>query len=62
MKILSVDTSAVCASVAVTEDDKIISLCNTNAGLTHSRTLLPMTLHSKTAKPNFPRLIILPAV
>ena len=42
MKILSVDTSAVCASVAVTEDDKIISLCNTNAGLTHSRTLLPM--------------------
>ena len=42
MKILAVDTSAVCASVAVTEDDKIISLCQTNAGLTHSRTLLPM--------------------
>lgn len=42
MKILSVDTSAVCASVAITEDSKIISLCSTNAGLTHSRTLLPM--------------------
>lgn len=42
MKILSVDTSAVCASVAITENDKIISLCSTNAGLTHSRTLLPM--------------------
>lgn len=42
MKILAVDTSAVCASVAITENDKIISLCSTNAGLTHSRTLLPM--------------------
>lgn len=42
MKILSVDTSAVCASVAITQGEKIISLCSTNAGLTHSRTLLPM--------------------
>lgn len=42
MKILSVDTSAVCASVAITEGEKIVSLCSTNAGLTHSRTLLPM--------------------
>lgn len=42
MKILAVDTSAVCASVAVTENGKIISLCSTNAGLTHSRTLMPM--------------------
>ena len=42
MKILSVDTSAVCASVAVTEDEKIISVAQTNASLTHSRTLLPM--------------------
>lgn len=42
MKILSVDTSAVSASVAITEGEKIISLCSTNAGLTHSRTLLPM--------------------
>ena len=42
MRILAVDTSAVCASVAVVENEKIISLCSTNAGLTHSRTLLPM--------------------
>ncbi len=42
MKILSVDTSAVCASAAVTEGEKIISLCSVDAGLTHSRTLLPM--------------------
>lgn len=42
MKILSVDTSAVCASVAVCDGEKIVSLCSTNAGLTHSRTLLPM--------------------
>lgn len=42
MKLLSVDTSAVSASVAVTEDEKVISLININAGLTHSRTLLPM--------------------
>lgn len=42
MKILSVDTSAVCASVAIVHDEKIVSLCSTNAGLTHSRTLLPM--------------------
>lgn len=42
MKILAVDTSAVSASVAVTEDEKIISSFSVNAGLTHSRTLLPM--------------------
>lgn len=42
MRILAVDTSAVCASAAITENGKIISLCSTNAGLTHSRTLLPM--------------------
>ncbi len=42
MKILSVDTSAVCASAAITQDEKVISLCSTNAGLTHSRTLLAM--------------------
>ncbi|MCM1544218.1 MAG: tRNA (adenosine(37)-N6)-threonylcarbamoyltransferase complex dimerization subunit type 1 TsaB [Ruminococcus sp.] len=42
MRILAVDTSAVCASVAITENGKIISLCSNNAGLTHSRTLLPM--------------------
>lgn len=42
MKILAVDTSAVCASAAVCENEKIISLCQTNTSLTHSRTLLPM--------------------
>ena len=42
MKILAVDTSAVCASVAVTQDDKILSESSINTGLTHSRTLMPM--------------------
>ena len=42
MRILAVDTSAVCAGVAVTENGKILSECSTNMGLTHSRTLLPM--------------------
>ena len=42
MKLLAIDTSAVSASVAVVEDDCVRSLCSVNAGLTHSRTLLPM--------------------
>ena len=42
MRILAVDTSAVCAGVAVTENGKNLSECSTNTGLTHSRTLLPM--------------------
>lgn len=42
MKILAVDTSAVCASVAVTESGKILSEACANTGLTHSRTLMPM--------------------
>lgn len=42
MRILAVDTSAVCASVAVTENGKILSECSINTGLTHSRTLMPM--------------------
>ncbi len=42
MRILAVDTSAVCAGVAVTDNGKILSECSTNTGLTHSRTLLPM--------------------
>ena len=42
MKILAVDTSAVCASVGVTEDGKILSESSINTGLTHSRTLMPM--------------------
>lgn len=42
MKILAIDTSAVCASVAVTESGKILSEASVNTGLTHSRTLMPM--------------------
>ncbi len=42
MRLLAIDTSAVSASVAITEDGCIRSLCTVNAGLTHSRTLLPM--------------------
>lgn len=42
MRILAVDTSAVCAAVAVTENGKILSESQTNTGLTHSRTLMPM--------------------
>ena len=42
MRILAIDTSAVCASVAVTESGKVLSESSVNTGLTHSRTLLPM--------------------
>lgn len=42
MKILAVDSSAKTASVAVTEGENLISECFVNAGLTHSRTLMPM--------------------
>ena len=42
MRILAVDTSAVCAAVAVTDEGKILSESQTNTGLTHSRTLMPM--------------------
>lgn len=42
MRILAVDTSAVCAAVAVTDNGKILSESQTNTGLTHSRTLMPM--------------------
>ena len=42
MRILAVDTSAVCACVAVTENGKILSESSINTGLTHSRTLMPM--------------------
>lgn len=42
MKILSIDTSAKTASVAVTDGEILISECFVNAGLTHSRTLMPM--------------------
>ena len=42
MKILAVDSSAKTASVAVTDGENLISECFVNAGLTHSRTLMPM--------------------
>lgn len=40
--ILSLDSSAVTASVALTEDNKVIKSEFVNSGLTHSETLLPM--------------------
>lgn len=42
LKLLAVDSSAKSASVALTEDGKLISECFVNAALTHSCTLLPM--------------------
>ncbi len=42
MRILAVDTSAVSAGVAIIDENKILSECSTNTGLTHSRTLMPM--------------------
>lgn len=42
MKILAFESSAVSASVALTEDDKLIAQSFQNCGLTHSHTLLPM--------------------
>lgn len=40
--LLSVDSSAVTASVALTDGDKVIKTEFVNSGLTHSETLLPM--------------------
>lgn len=42
LKILAVDSSARAASAAVAQDGRLISECFVNAGLTHSRTLMPM--------------------
>ena len=42
MKILSGDSSSVTASVAITENGKILSEKFINNGLTHSQTLMPM--------------------
>ena len=42
MKILAIDSSAITASVAVSDGDKIIKNEFVNNGLTHSQTLLPM--------------------
>lgn len=42
MRILSFESSAVSASVCLTDEEKIIAQSFQNCGLTHSRTLLPM--------------------
>ena len=42
MKILAVDTTATCASVAVCENNTILASYTQKNGLTHSETLLPM--------------------
>lgn len=42
MKILSIDSSSVTASVAITENGKVLSEKFINNGLTHSQTLMPM--------------------
>ncbi len=42
MKILAVDSSSITVSVAITEDESIVSEFFMNAGLTHSQTLAPM--------------------
>lgn len=42
MKILALESSAVSASVALMEDEKLVAQSFQNCGLTHSRTLLPM--------------------
>lgn len=42
MKILALESSAVTASVAVAEDEKLLAQSFQNSGLTHSATLMPM--------------------
>lgn len=42
MKILALESSAVAASVAVTEDEILLGQSFQNSGLTHSSTLMPM--------------------
>ena len=42
MKILALESSAVAASVCLTEDESLIAQAYENSGLTHSKTLLPM--------------------
>ena len=42
MKILSLDSSAIVASVALCEDGKLLAEYTINNGNTHSETLLPM--------------------
>ncbi len=42
MKILALETSAVTATAAVTEDERLLAQSFQNSGLTHSATLMPM--------------------
>lgn len=42
MKILALESSAITASVAVTEDETLLAQSFQNSGLTHSATLMPM--------------------
>ena len=42
MKILAIETSAVTASVAVTQEETLLAQSFQNTGLTHSATLMPM--------------------
>ena len=42
MKIIALESSAVTASVAVTEDGRLLAQSFQNSGLTHSATLMPM--------------------
>ena len=42
MKIIALESSAVTACVAVTEDEKLLAQSFQNSGLTHSATLMPM--------------------
>ena len=42
MKIIALESSAVTASVAVTEDEALLAQSFQNSGLTHSATLMPM--------------------
>lgn len=54
MKLLAIDSSAKTASVAVTDGKTLTSECFVNAGLTHSRTLMPMIDNAlKQADMNF---------
>lgn len=42
MKILALDTTALTATAAISDDDKLIGLYTLNTALTHSETMLPM--------------------
>ena len=42
MKIVALETSAVTASAAVTEDERLLAQSFQNSGLTHSATIMPM--------------------